>query len=416
MIKKNKLFIFLIVFGIAIRLFLMVSTYHSDLAGQIISSYFFAYKNVINIYDFLAGLPADQTLIKNFGLSDIFIYPPLTYFTLGGWLKLIQPFTSGSFFTHVMEGLSVYKEPGFSYYLFLLKLPYLITDLILAFSLTKLFEKASDKKLVFLLWIFNPVTLYSSFSMGVFDVIPALFTVLALVFLKRQRVLLAALMIGFGAAYKSYPLFLLPLLVLSQRSLWAKIKAAFVGALPFILSNAPFWSSAAYKYMVFGPKSQKQFFMIWLVSGGEGIFPYLLGFVLLCLMVSRDKDAVRKMYAYFLGFFLLLFSVTNYHPQWFIWIAPFFVIELVVNRLRNVWLTLILFACYTAIVLLFENSLSVGLFAPLSPGLNDFPGLAKLLSAKTDLGFLRSGIRSVFAGISLYLTYDILSHKEKSNS
>jgi len=415
-IKKNKLFILLIALGVIIRLLLMVSTYHSDLAGQIISSYFFAYKNVINIYDFLANMPADQTLIRNFGLSDIFIYPPLTYFTLGGWLKLIQPLTSEKFFLDVMSGISVYKIPNFNYYLFILKLPYLIVDLLMAFSLTKLFDKNSDKKLVALLWLFNPVTLYASFSMGVFDIIPALFTVLSLVFLKKNRVLMAALMLGFGAAYKSYPLFLLPLLVLSQRSIWSKIKTAFIGALPFVASNLPFWSSAAYKYMVFGPKSQKQFFMIWLVSGGEGIFPYLLGFVILCLIASRDKNSAKKMYAYFLAFFLLLFSVTNYHPQWFIWIAPFFVIELVMNRLRNIWLTLILFGCYVAIVLLFENSLSAGLFAPVWPDLNNFPGFAKIISAKTDLGFFKSGIRSLFAGISLYLSYDILNLKEKDNS
>jgi len=56
--KSKNIFILLIILGLVVRLFLMVTTYHSDLAGQILSTYFFAYKNVTNIYDFLAGLPA----------------------------------------------------------------------------------------------------------------------------------------------------------------------------------------------------------------------------------------------------------------------------------------------------------------------------------------------------------------------
>lgn len=416
MIKNNKLFIFLIAIGIVLRVFLMVNTYHPDLAGQILSTYFFAYKNVINIYDYLAALPATHPLVRNFGVGDIFIYPPLTYFTLGGFLKLIQPLINESFFLHVMNSASIYKEPSLSYYLFLLKLPYLIVDLFLAFILTKLFDKENEKRAILLLWLFNPVTLYSSFSMGVFDVIPTLFTVLCLVFVKRKRFLVAAIMLGFGAAYKSYPLFLIPLLVLTQKSFWEKVKVGIAGLLPFVLSIAPFWSSTAFKYMVFGPKSQKEFFMIWLVSGAEGIFPYILGFVILCLIISRSHGSSRHLYKYFLAFFLLLFGVTNYHPQWFIWISPFLLIELVRNKWRNLWLTLGLFACYVFIVLVFENSLSIGLFSPLFPAANSFPGFAKLIAAKTDLNFMKSFVRSIFAGISLYLTYDLFSLKEKDSS
>lgn len=416
MTKNNKFFITLIALGILVRVFLMVSTYHSDLAGQIISSYFFAYKNIVNIYDFLASLPADQGLIKNFGLNDIFIYPPLTYFTLGIWLKIIQPLTSEKFFQSVMSGSSIYQIADLSYYLFVLKLPYLIVDLLLGFSLTKLFEKGSDKRLVFLLWLFNPVTLYASFSMGVFDIIPALFTVLSLVFFKKQRIFLAALMIGFGAAYKSYPLFLLPLLVLTQKSIWQKIKTSFMGLLPFVASNLPFWSSAAYKYMVFGPKSQKQFFMTWPISGAEGILPYILLYVILCLVVSRKEDSGKHLYKQFLAFFLLLFSLTNYHPQWFIWISPFIVIEMVANKFRNIWLSVALLACFIFITLTFENSLSVGLFTPIFPAAEKFTGTANLISLKADLFQLKSFVRSIFAGISLYLAYDLFSHKEKSIS
>lgn len=156
--------------------------------------------------------------------------------------------------------------------------------------------------------------------------------------------------------------------------------------------------------------------MVWLVSGAEGLYPYILGFVLLCLFVSRAANPARNFYQYFLAFFLLLFGVTNYHPQWFIWITPFLVIEIVINKFRNFWLILSLYLCYLFIVLTFENSLSVGLFAPVNHSLANFPGLAKILAAKTDLNFLRGAVRSLFAGISLYLVYDLFKEKSPRRS
>lgn len=410
---KNKSLLLLIILAIAFRLFLSIGAYHSDLAGQILSTYFFAYKGVVNIYDYLLTLGPDHPLVRNFGVGDIFIYPPLTYFTLGGFLKLLQPITTESFFTAVMNGETVYKIKDFGYYLFLLKLPYLIVDLLVAFFLTKLFDNEKQKRTVFLLWLFNPVTLYSSFAMGVFDVIPTFFTVLSLVFLQRKKVLLGAAALGVAAAYKTYPLFLIPLFILSQKSIYDKIKTALAGFLPYALTLAPFWSSPAFRNMVFGPKSQKQFFMSWPVSGAEGIFPFMLLYVILALIVSRTTDASKRMYQYYLAFFLLLFGVTHYHPQWFIWMTPFLIIELVANKWRNLWLTLTLLACFIYITLTFENSLSVGLFAPLFPDAANFIGIGKLIAEKTDFNFARSLVRSVFAGVSLYFVYDLFREKEK---
>lgn len=410
---KKYTFTFLVILAIVIRLFLMMFTFHSDLVGQILSAYFFAYRHIINIYDYLGHIPSTNNLVSNIGVSDVFIYPPLTFFTLGGFLKLVQPFIGEVFYKNLINGMPIYTQSFFPQYLFLLKLPYFLVDILLALVLTKLFDTDTDKRRVFLLWLFNPVTLYTTAAMGVFDIIPTLFTVLALVFTKRKRLVIAAVMLGIGAAYKSYPLFLIPILVMVAKGFWPKVKVGLAGIAPFVLSIAPFWSSSAFKYMVFGPKSQKEFFMIWLVSGAEGIYPYILGFVILCLFINRRKNSLNYLYQYFLAFFLLLFGVTNYHPQWFIWITPFLVIELVVNKFRNLWLVIGLFLCYLFIVLTFENSLSIGLFAPLNHAFADFPGVAKIIMAKTDLNFLRGATRSVFAGISLYLVYDLFKDKNK---
>lgn len=403
-----------LVVGIILRLVIMGITFHPDLSGQVLSSYFFAYKNVTNIYDHLANLPANHPLVKNFGIGDIFIYPPLTYFTLGSFLKIQSIFIPEKFFLDLMNGISIYQA-GLPWKLIILKLPYLFIDIAMAFVLASLFNEEKQKKWAFLLWLFNPITFYATFSMGVFDIIPAIFTVLSLSFAKKKKLGLAAVMIGIGTAYKQYPIFLLPFIVLSAKGFWNRVRVALCGLVPYLITIAPYLSSSAFKAMVFGPKSQKMFYMEWMLSGAEGLYPYLLGFVLLVFHAYRNRRLIEKLWKYYLGYFLILFSVTHFHPQWFLWVSPFIVIELVANNWRNLWLDLTIFLCYVFIVLTFDNSLSIGMFAVISPNLNHFPGIDKLISAKTDLFFLKSSVRSILAATSVFLIFDLLKSKSRGD-
>jgi len=403
----------MILFAIAIviRLVLMMFTYHQDLSGQILSTHFFAFNGVTNIYEYLSSLPVNHPLVKNFGVADIFIYPPLSYFTLGTYLKLISPLIPEKFYIDHMNGLNMHAL-GAPFHLFWFKLPYLLIDLLLAHTLTKFFKDITTKKKIFFLWLFNPVTLYTTFSMGVFDIIPVLFTVYAALFAKNGRANLAALMLGIGASFKSYPLFLLPLLVVTVPGFVSKIKTSLIGITPFFLAILPFLTSSAFKYMVFGAKSQKMFYMVWSVSGAEGIFPYLLLFTLLLLITSR-AILLKDIWKSFLIYFLVLFSVTHYHPQWFLWLSPFLVLEIVYSKLKNLYLVLGLLLCYIAIVVTFDRSLSSNLLAVTFPQVEQFPGIDKVLSQKIDLNMFRSSIRSIFAGISLFLSYDLLRKKSE---
>ena len=411
-LTKN-LWIALIV-AIVLRLAVSGMTFHPDLSGQLLTGYFFAYKNVTNIYDFLAHLPATHPLVKNFGVGDIFIYPPLTYFTLGSFLKLESFFVPEKFFLDLMNGVTIY-QPGLPWKLIIFKLPYLFIDISMAFVLASLFDTEKQKKWAFLLWLFNPITFYATFSMGVFDIIPAIFTVLSLVFAKKKQLGLSAVMISLGAAYKQYPLFLLPFVVLSAKGFWNRVKVVGFGVVPYLLTVAPYLSSSAFKAMVFGPKSQKMFYMEWMLSGAEGLYPYLLGYVLLVLHAFRQRLLINKLWKYYLGYFLVLYSVSHFHPQWFLWISPFIVIELVSNNWRNLWLDLTIIACYVFIVFTFDNSLSIGMFAVINQNLNKFPGIDKLLSAKTDINFLKSSVRSLMAATSIFLIFDLLKSKGRGD-
>lgn len=407
---KSKLIIPLII-ALTIRFFLMAYTYHPDIAGQSLSSYFWGFQNVTNVYEHLLALPPTHPLVRNFGVSDIFIYPPLIYFTLGTFQKMFAFTGLGQFLETVMSGANIYQIQNLSFYLFILKLPYLFFDIGVAVLLYKYFTTPKNKDIAFLLWIFNPITLYATFCMGVFDIVPVFFTVLSAYYLKQQKISFSALSLGFGIAFKMYPIFLLPFVIFKADTWMKRIKIAIISLLPVVLTNLPYIYSSAYRFMVFSPKSQKMFYMEWMLSGAEGIFPFLL---IICFfyLLSQNKTLQPKFYiTYFLSVFLLLFSVTHFHPQWFIWASPFLIIELINYKFKETWLYLGLLSIYIFIIFTFENSLSIGLFAPLNSSLASFVGTQSIISHATDINQLKSYFRSIFAGISAYL---IITHLKKS--
>jgi hypothetical protein len=408
--------------GVILRLFLMPTTFHFDLWGHSFSAYFLAYQGEWNLYDTLANLPQSHPLVANLGVSDIFIYPPLTYYTLAFFRVLVKPFTDPNFIPWLMKNLSLfYYYPSLMRHLFLFKLPYLFIDVFLGFILASFFKEKAKKSLAFLLWMFNPVTLYATFMIGQLDVLPTLFVVLALWAAVKKKKVWSLIFLGIGGSYKMFPLLLIPpaAFFLGEK-FKEKIKLLIAGFLPFLFFIAPFLNSKAFRAMVFSPKSQKMLFMGWPLSGAEVVYPFLLILTVIYFSAyylrQKNISLFKYLNIYFLAIFLLIYSVTHYHPQWFLWITPFLILDWVENKGRNKLLVGILFLCWLIITFLFEPSLSIGLFSPLWPQLSQAPDLSVLLSRYFDVFQFKSLIRSIFAGTAVFFILRLFLPRLKNES
>lgn len=400
--------------GVILRLIISPITAHPDLWGHSFTAYFFAYKGILNIYDYLINLSQSHPLVKNFGVGDIFIYPPITYFTLGIFRFLVRPFTDTNFIPWVMENIDkVYLYPKIHSHLLVFKLPYLFFDIGLAFLLSSLFKKEKQRKIAFVLWMFNPLTLYSTFMIGQFDILPTFFVVLFFYLINKKKLNWAMFSLGIGGSYKMFPLLLIPPAAFRLKErLGERIKLILIGFLPFIISIFPYLNSKAFRAMVlFSPKNQKMLFMGWPVSGAEMLFPFIIGLVFIYLFTLYYKIRLWKTSLWIL---ILIFSVTHYHPQWFLWITPFLIWELVENKFKNIFLVLILLGCWLFITLTFEASLSYGLFVPIFPNLQYAPSLANFLSRWFNVFQLKSLVRSIFAGTALFYSWIILKKNAKN--
>jgi hypothetical protein len=400
--------------GVALRLVLMPITFHPDLLVHSYAGYFFAYQWQLNIYDFLAHLPTTHPLVQHYNYADLFIYPPLTYYTFGIFRLLVKPFADPNYIPWVWSHLgSLYSNKELYLHLFLFKLPYLFFDIALGFILSNFFKGQKKKKLTFSLWMFNPVTIYATFMMGQFDLLPAFFTILAIYLIQKGHKVWSVFSLGVAACYKIYPLFfVVPAAFIEGDKFWEKIKLIALGFAPYILFALPFISSPAFREMVlFNAKDQKMLFMVFMLTGAEGVYPFIIGLIII-FFISYFAGKGRDITYYFLAILLLFYSVTSYHPQWFLWVAPLLIYELVKNNLKHWPLIATLFVCWLAITLLFEASLSYGLFSPIFPQLANAPSLSDTISRYTNVYQLKSILRSIFAGDSVYYLYLLFSEKK----
>ncbi len=421
----SKAFISVLVIGVLIRLLFSFSTFHTDirafdLGGQIVSR-----GHIWDLYDYLATLDPKDPLVEVYK-SDLFIYPPAIYLLHGIFSSVFSSFLPAPLLRQFLVDYSLtFGNILINLHLLFLKLPYLIFDIGCAFLLAKLFTEKKQQLQAFSLWMFNPVTIYASFMMGQFDVIPTFFVILSLVVLKKRWLFLrleplfvSAICLGVGAAFKIYPLFLLiPLASLTTG--WKKrFLILLLGSLPYFLSVFPYLFSAGYRSsaLVAG-QILKSFYAVVPISAGESIILFMGAMIFLFLLfliknLPSSPSLVEMAWRRFFTILLIFFIFTHFHPQWFVWITPFLIIDLIESRFKHWLLVVGSLTSFIGMLFFFDPSLTVGLFSPIWSQLGQMPSIWQILGRSVDYNLARSLLQTGLVGCALYYIYGVLT-KEK---
>lgn len=420
LLTQGKKILTILIIGIVLRLILSFTTYHSDLApfdfaGKVISQ-----GNVVNFYDYLWDLPEDNPILRIYP-RNLFNYPPLPYFFLGGTSLLttwaVDPVIHNNF---IMNFTSTLGNIQLNLLLLLLKLPYFIFDIAIAYLLMSLFKEKKEKIWVFGLWMFNPINLYATYMIGQFDIIPTFLSVAALYLvyknkdkLENSSLISSAILLGLGASFKIFPLlFILPLAFV-KKSWWGRIKIVVTAGITYLLTAFPFILSAGFRRTaMLAGQTTKSFYAQIPISGGESIILFLAAVIFLYVVFFYHKTKVEDLWKRFFIMLLTFFIFTHYHPQWFLWIMPFFVIDLVKSKFRHWPLMITTLFSYIALVTFFDPGLTIGLFSPVNPALYNSPGIWQLIGINFDINIMRSIFQTIFVGIAIYFIYH---HFPKNN-
>ncbi|MDO8503284.1 MAG: glycosyltransferase 87 family protein [bacterium] len=361
---------------------------------------------VFNIYQFIAQNP-DKAFLGPF------VYPPLTYFLFGILFLPVSIFSGLGFVEWLSQGNDALGSTHIFQYIFVMKLPLILVHVATGYLLTKFFVEVKKKTTVLLVWMFNPISIYIVALMGQFDGIPAFLTLWSL-FTLRKKPFWAAIALGFAAAIKSYPLFLLPFLAIAGAKERKKQVALFViGLVPYLAFVLPFTGSKEfYGDTIVSGLSQRIFQLAWPLGFGEYIL-LVPAAILLLFFVSLSKDSgnVNSALRYFLAIPLVIVAGSHFHPQWTLWSLPFLAIALVRSKQWAAGVLLVL-GWFGTVFLFNDIFLIWGLFGPIDSGVLFIPTSTDLVKKFSDPLLMQSIFHTVFTVSAFWITWNVF--KEKS--
>jgi len=401
--------------AIILRVFLASTTYHSDVAPFDFAGKVIAGGNITNFYDYLWNLPANHPYLKVYP-RDLFNYPPLVYFFLGGVSRLttwvVNPEIHNNF---ILNFPSTLGNIQLNLLLLLLKLPYFVFDIATAYLLMSFFTDKKKKIWTFGLWMFNPVNLYATYMLGQFDIIPTFLVIAALFLALKNKLVPSAILLGLGAAFKIFPLLFIIPLALVKNTWWGRLKIIIAAGATYLIAAFPFIFSQGFRTTaLLAGQTTKSFYAQIPISGGESIILFLAVVIFFYLLFFNRKSLAEDLWTRFFLMLLTFFIFTHYHPQWFLWITPFLVIDLVISNFKNWLACAVSLISYFVLITFFDPGLTVWLFSPVIPKLYGIPGIWQLMGLNPDINILRSVFQTVFVGAALFYIYVHFPREEKN--
>lgn len=392
---------------------------HSDMSFLHFFPSLLAYQGIVDPYGYI-----DQHFSQSVKELGWFYYPPLTYFTLGFFQFLFRPLVSGfdqwlllSYIGVDVPNLPTYLflpagQHSFSYIL-MMKIPYLFFDIFAGFFLLRIPDKPQKALTAFKYWMLNPVVLYSCFIFGQFDVIPAFFIILSIIFAKREKPYLSVIMLGIGGGYKLVPMLLLPIAsVFLGKTHIERIKLFLLGLIIFIIPIMLLWlpSHGAVVKSIFPA----------ILTVGMGVNKNLLILILQAMFIvgylgilahayfhSKKQQAhpcnlLQKYYLIILLLFFVSMASPSFH--YLVVLTPILALEIAQDQKMRKWI-LILILSFIPLTIT-GRLLWAGLLEPLHPTLFlSLPSFDQIINLIVPYAYIRAGAKSVLIITSLWIVF-----------
>ncbi|MDB4511945.1 hypothetical protein N9060_00640 [Arenicella sp.] len=317
--------------------------------------------------------------------------------------------------------------------LFLLKLPYLVADMITAWAIYVYCDRSPSARYAVLFWLFNPISIFAFYIYGRFEAIPIMFCILSLLALKRHNLLLAAVMTGLSINSREMYIFLGPLFVAlvcspSCKNYGFKTRLVAILIVTFAVAVAVQLISVSGvgvdsfgREVVSIASEGRADYLFRFIVGSYLIFPMAYFFILLYAWNSKVDLSHKAILLY--GLVLMAFFSFSEHTTYYTsWMMIFPCIFL---SYHGDFLKPLLVLCFTWF--LFNLSITdAGVFTTFlaSPwsisfaGLPSFPNMYRALGFEgiLDLTTYQRLCRTMYCGSILYLAYLMLSLYRKQTS
>lgn len=238
-------------------------------------------------------------------------------------LLVLVPGTAVGFGIAALLGLPVDSatQIGFALGLF-------VIDVLVLLVLRRLFLAHADKVLK-LYWL-SPITLYVIYWHGQLDVVPVLFLLTSLLFLREHRFRVAGVLFGVAVATKLSMVlagpFLLIYLFRNNRLRPQTFVFALLVVVTALVVQGTYLASSGVRQMVLGTPEAAKVFDVVLNIDGVQLYVLPLAYLLSLYAAWRVRRISFELLIALLGLgFFMVLLLTPASPGWYLWIVPFLV-------------------------------------------------------------------------------------------
>lgn len=251
---------------------------------------------------------------------------------------------------------------------------------------------------------FSPLV-FTSFIFGQFDIIPAFFLTVSLLFLQKNRIYLAFLFLIISAMLKNYALWSVPFYLiyfLNNFQLTYKkwgILTLIAGIYPIISALYLVFNGHVYHtHSLTFPENTWMLASNIPVGGDFKLLLFPFGYLLLLFIFYRfTKIDFQNVISFSLITLILFYFTSEIHPQWYVWIVSFLPF-ININKFREQILLLFEFFYFPWIAISFPNNLDYRL-------LNYYFTTDKLIEKQSNI-FLTT---AAFSGLDLNIIKNLLT-------
>lgn len=326
------------------------------------------------------------------------------------------------------------NDPNIYRHLFFFKLPYLIFDIATAAVIWKFVENPDHRRIALLLWLFNPLTIFSTYIFGRFEVISLFFLAMTALQLKYDRVFLASVFFAISLHCREINILFTPFFLLAlidHKDHWLRnaiiltLSAVIIGLLYLLPNWLIEFSGGDTQLFVDSAASTKGDTLNKLLSlGYYWFYPIVICLAALAIYQweTSDKPKAERFVvsASVVLFIYFGFNVHSVHYAAWLVLLPILTIQygkkvvLPFVALSGTWTVLWLLKTDSGVFTLF-------LAAPLSTdfiGLGHFPSFYNQLMAGRSLDLNQSIqlVRSLFLVVMGFFAYRVLRQRSRSDA
>lgn len=253
--------------------------------------------------------------------NNPFPYPPLMLYVL-----------SLSYFPAAQISLPFFVDN------FLIKLPSLLSDVLIYWLLVRLYPFSKLKVLIY--YFASPIIFYAFYIHSQLDLLPTAVLFLAFYFLVKDRWKLSAFIFGLAIAIKFHVIAALPLILIYLFKARNKKSYPFyylgIVICMYLIIFLPFLNSTAFQSYVLLNQEQNQVFYVFFSFGGLKLYLAPLAvFAIYLRFIAYSKINHQLLFSFAGLLFSIFILVVPPMPAWYIWIIPYICIYFINRKESN---------------------------------------------------------------------------------